>query len=385
MNVEKKATIHSNEILLVSGPASISLLAGKASILGMNIDVNPIVVKKGKIIPVETNSKASLIIKGTRREQIRVTDSKGVGSKIWQKHIFDLVQRNHKNFLILGDTDSGKSTLSVYLTNLLLRSVRKVTIIDADVGQNDLAPPGFIGLGHTSDQILDLRDIKADLFHYYGSITPSTNPRHINELISKIYNKARFSEALIVNTDGYVRGDGINIKKELIERLQPQTVLYLGSNKDLENFLNRRAVNHISLPTVLGIVKSRLDRKERRELQYLAFLRKVRKNIKILMNKTTFYLFGQKLESLRVIRGHRTGSIILDEDGVHIGEKDLPFMIVSLVDGTGKERIGWIMKNDRSYLMIKCEKEVKSIRTINLGLIRFDGRREQMLSYEVNI
>jgi polynucleotide 5'-hydroxyl-kinase GRC3/NOL9 len=385
LNVEERMTIHDEKILLVSGPATISLLSGRAFILGMDISINPTIVKKGKTIPVETDSKATLVVKGMRKEQIQITDSEGVGSKIWEKYMSNLIQGGHKSFLILGDTDSGKSTLSVYLTNLLLRSVEEVTIIDADVGQNDLGPPGFIGLGRTSNQIIDLRDIKVDQFYYYGSITPSTNPKYINELISRAYNKARSSEALIINTDGYVKGDGINIKKELIERIRPQMVLYLGSNEGLENFLHKKGINHIFLPTVLGIAKSRLDRKEKRELQYLAFLRKVKKNFKIDVNKVPLYLFGQKLKSLKVIKRHKLGSVILDEDCVYIGEKDLSLMIVSLVDETGIERIGWVSKTDGNYLMVKCEERPKNIKAISLGLIRFDGRREQILSYEVII
>ena len=50
-----------------------------------------------------------------------------------------------RKILIVGDSDTGKSTLATYITNEALKKGYRPGIIDADIGQGDLAPPNAIG------------------------------------------------------------------------------------------------------------------------------------------------------------------------------------------------------------------------------------------------
>ena len=47
--------------------------------------------------------------------------------------------------LIVGNTDTGKSTFGAYIINEALKIGLRPAIIDADIGQGDLAPPNTIG------------------------------------------------------------------------------------------------------------------------------------------------------------------------------------------------------------------------------------------------
>lgn len=86
--------------------------------------------------------------------------------------------------MLVGSTDAGKSTLSQILANYAVRAQRSPLLVDLDVGQNELAPPGCLAacqLQHTFD--LDGGSLSftapnlshAPLVYFYGHPSPATN------------------------------------------------------------------------------------------------------------------------------------------------------------------------------------------------------------------
>src|SRR5947209_10904243 len=48
--------------------------------------------------------------------------------------------------VLIGPPDSGKSTFALALANRLAEVGRPAAVIDADVGQSEIGPPGAIGM-----------------------------------------------------------------------------------------------------------------------------------------------------------------------------------------------------------------------------------------------
>jgi len=56
--------------------------------------------------------------------------------------------------MILGNRNTGKSNISLYLVNYLLRFYRKVFLVDLDIGQQMLHVPGTVSLFELDEPIL---------------------------------------------------------------------------------------------------------------------------------------------------------------------------------------------------------------------------------------
>ena len=56
-----------------------------------------------------------------------------------------VLKQEKKRIAIIGPSNSGKSTLSLYMANVFISHGLRPLLIDADVGQGDLAPPTCLG------------------------------------------------------------------------------------------------------------------------------------------------------------------------------------------------------------------------------------------------
>ncbi len=129
---------------LVKGPAVVTL-EGFGEVLGKDVSNNQVSVGVGKILPFEIGSGCKIDIKGGKS---RMVSSYDFGTTIWHQIIRRIFLENMttvRKILIVGDTDTGKSALATYITNKALEKGYRPGIIDADIGQGDLAPPNAIG------------------------------------------------------------------------------------------------------------------------------------------------------------------------------------------------------------------------------------------------
>ncbi|MGQ9469662.1 MAG: Clp1/GlmU family protein [Nitrososphaerales archaeon] len=270
------------EVLLVKGPASIMAESEGLSVLGASIKPEEkIIVRKSKVLPIETDEDESFI---------RVTLGEGgesqishdrIGTKIWddvKEKAFNNIGLGKRRLIIIGETDSGKSTLTSYLVNIALMKGLKVIIIDGDIGQGDLAPPGCIGAAIVRNKIYDLRDLRADIFGFLGF----TSPRYVRDLIIKrlkkiiSYIEKEEHDLCIINTDGYVADEGMDYKLDMVQELRPDIIICFKETdkelfKRLKDFDNVAIM--ISADKPEGIVKSLSERSERRLSQYFRFLK----------------------------------------------------------------------------------------------------------------
>lgn len=115
----------------------------------------------------------------------------------------------HKGIcLILGASDTGKTTLAAALVNLAV-STLPVGIIDADIGQSHIGPPTTVGwaIDPSQSPVADLSDVPIAGFSFVGDVTPT---RHLLQLTAglaqAIHELSGSAELVIIDTPGFVSG-----------------------------------------------------------------------------------------------------------------------------------------------------------------------------------
>ena len=141
--------------------------------------------------------------------------------------------------ILLGATDTGKSTLSKFLINHLCRRRIKVALVDADIGQSFLGPPTTIGFSLFESSPDWESPLSPEIF-FVGSTTPEGDlPLHLKGVVRMIDRAASSgAEVILVDTTGLVFGElGKELKRRKIDLLSPCTILALQKSGELEPIL----------------------------------------------------------------------------------------------------------------------------------------------------
>lgn len=271
------------KVRMVKGPARV-FVKGACHVLGSDVSGQIVKVRSGKALPFEPrNQWCRLQAQLGYGARLWWADSKQAGISMWRtlsEQVLTLAANNKAitTVMLVGDTDTGKSTLSIYLANMAIRNGLIPSIIDGDIGQGDLAPPTAIGAAVLSKQLVDLRDVNASQFEFIGGISPIGFESLIAKKLRSILDRIRTSSLAnicIVNTDGYVRNSGLQYKAMIAEELQPDAVICLGENVKL--FDRQRQHKAVSYQILCArrssqVYKSRFERLNRRLDQFLRFV-----------------------------------------------------------------------------------------------------------------
>jgi polynucleotide 5'-hydroxyl-kinase GRC3/NOL9 len=379
------------QLLLVKGPA-IVCLEGKGWILGKDVSNSKVSVNVGKILPIEKDPDCKINCIGGKSW---LTSSSVAGTSIWkdivQTILFDL--RILRTVLIIGNTDAGKSTFAAYLINEALKKGLRPTIIDGDIGQGDLTPPNAIGGAVITSQITDLRDVTPHLIEFAGSITPAGFEETIIEAIKKILKEARIlSNVCIINTDGYVLNDGIDYKIRMTEEIKPDVIVCLGQYSIFQIF-RRNFLSSLILygRSPINMIKSKIDRKQRRLSQFSRYISENDKRYAIRIKQAQFVYKGQTFHESQL----RYGILHLmnRNNTVHIPQKKLVRMFVGLGLSNSVIGFGIIVDVSRHRLYIKSRiSKFDKIYLSNSAIIVdnpsefkiIDPRDYQSISYKKN-
>jgi polynucleotide 5'-hydroxyl-kinase GRC3/NOL9 len=350
-------TLSSKCVFLVKGPA-IVCLEGKGSVLGKDVSNSRVSVNVGKILPFEKASDCKISCMGGESWLALCSYA---GTSIWkdivQRILFDV--RILRTVLIIGNTDTGKSTFAVYLINEALKKGFRPCIIDADIGQGDLAPPNTIGGAIITAQITDLRDVNPQFIEFVGSITPTGFEEIIIKAVKKISREIGIlSNIRIINTDGYVLNNGIDYKISVAQEIKPDIVVCLGQYSVFQIF-RRNFLSSIVLygKSPINIIKSKIDRKQRRLSQFLRYILGNHGShaiASIKVNETAFVYKGKAYHRSHV---GRYGSLYLMNRNniVSIPRKKLVRMFVGLELNRDIIGFGIIVDISRRRLYIKSD------------------------------
>jgi len=152
----------------------------------------------------------------------------------------DVLKEEKGIVILLGATDTGKSSLIKYLILNLCQQGLKVALVDADIGQSFLGPPTTIGFAvFKSDPDWKVLLSPPEIF-FVGSTTPEGYFPLYLKGVKRMVDKAISygTELVLVDTTGFVSGEaGKELKRRKIDLLSPRFILALQKSNEIEPIL----------------------------------------------------------------------------------------------------------------------------------------------------
>ncbi len=161
------------------------------------------------------------------------------GPQEWKLPL-EILEKEKGTAIIIGATDTGKSTLAKFLIFNLCERGLKVALVDTDIGQSFLGPPTTIGLSmFKSDPDWQLLLSRPEIF-FVGSFTPEGYfpifLRGVKTMLERTTSMA--PDVILVDTTGFVLGDtGRELKRRKIDLISPRLILALQRSDELEPIL----------------------------------------------------------------------------------------------------------------------------------------------------
>jgi len=159
--------------------------------------------------------------------------------------------------LILGTSDTGKTSLTARLAAALAARGERVAVVDADVGQSEIGPPTTVGLGRVSGALARLGDAEVWALEFVGDTSPVRYIRETAEATGRLVRRALDAgfERVLVDTGGLVEGPlGLALKRAKVRATDPDLVLVLQRREESEPIA--RALESAARPTVLRLAPS---------------------------------------------------------------------------------------------------------------------------------
>lgn len=316
--------LSSGRTLLLEGPASVRLEDGDGSILSAPLTEEWAIVREGRQVPIETLSEMGLEIRLGHGGKYRVVQESTIPTG-W-KEASHITQQSLGTIAILGDVDSGKSTLCAFLANECHSRGLKVAVIDGDIGQADIGPPTTVSTSRLGSYIFNLQDLTPETSLFVGDTSPSLVSEKLSRSLVRLRNNAiAGSDVLLVNTDGWIQGDeAIHYKARLLGELQPDLVLGISSNGELVPLLELQKFASLKLGrSWYARTRSREERKKAREYGYRRFLQSATR-VELKLGKVKLRRFNSQQRQLRLdhdedLRGVLAGLLDEEERLVSIG------------------------------------------------------------------
>lgn len=270
MDFEKGTT------LVASGPMCLSLRRGSILAIGKKVELNEeIIIREGKSIPIEVLEDSSLEVK--LGQNAFIGRFEGALPSSWKEAVEEILKHFPPiKVVVIGDVDSGKTTFSVYLSNIAYNRGFKVAIIDADPGQAEISPPNTIGYGFLKSGVISMDKVQLEEAFFIGSTTPSDAPIRMMIGVRKLMDRASSQKAdvIVVNTCGWISGyKAREYKCALIQILSPDFLVAIQRENELEHIIRCCKVYKTLriTPSSASRARSKEERKNRREDAYLKY------------------------------------------------------------------------------------------------------------------
>ncbi len=222
--------IETGKTLLINGPASVTITSGIVQIFGFQTrNLNKILIREGKRLPFAVKETAHFSIALGAAAKIEEFDGDSIPSS-WLKAV-DIIQEYEKKpvtVMVIGAVDAGKTGFCTYLSNRLVNTKSKVAVLDEDLGQSELGPPGTVAYSLISGPLSDFYNVQEQNAIFIGATSPQgVRERTIQATITlknEILSKAR-ADFIIINTDGWIMGEeAIEFKSQLATGLKADII-----------------------------------------------------------------------------------------------------------------------------------------------------------------
>mgnify|MGYP001772673642 CR=1 FL=1 len=246
--------------LLARGPGSVEVVDGEVEVFGARLRRGASLrVPEGRVIPLEALSDSFLRSDAASTEVVK-------GSTIpesWRELAEAALDAGR--VMVIGATDTGKSSLILYIANRALAAGRRPAIVDADVGQTDVGPPGTIGLAFPREQSPTYFGLELADAYFVGDKSPAGHllPMVVGSKIMADEARDAGARPILVNTTGFVEGSvGWALKTHKVEALMPDLLIALERGYELEHILRSipRGIRVRRLPPPGAAPKGRPER-----------------------------------------------------------------------------------------------------------------------------
>ncbi len=159
--------------------------------------------------------------------------------------------------LILGTSDTGKTSLTARLAGALAARGERVAVVDADVGQSEIGPPTTVGLGRVARPLGRLGEAEVLALEFVGDTSPVRYIRETAEATGRLVRRALAAgfERVLVDTGGLVEGPlGLALKRAKVRAVDPDLVLVLQRRAESEPIA--RALEGGARPRVVRLAPS---------------------------------------------------------------------------------------------------------------------------------
>ncbi|MCO5605129.1 hypothetical protein L7F22_059309 [Adiantum nelumboides] len=144
--------------------------------------------------------------------------------------------------IVVGPSDSGKSSLNRMLLGWAARQGWKPTFVDLDIGQGSVTIPGTLAATPIEMPIDPVEGIPLEvpLVYFYGHVNPSANTESYRALVKELARMLEVQFAanaecraagMVINTMGWVEGVGFELLLHGIESFNADVILVLGQEK----------------------------------------------------------------------------------------------------------------------------------------------------------
>ncbi len=243
---EGSLRVRRNFTAFLSGRGRVAIRSGRIEVFGAIREANAsFPVRLGRQVPAFARDEdVSLDLVG----RVRYFISKGDPIPESWRSVPDLfLMKTSPKVMITGPVDSGKTSICTYLANTALNLSSRIALVDADLGQGDIGPPGCVAVGMPSKQFTDLRSVKPIYVGFLGATSPSLDIEgSIREIQTSVSLAGSIGfDYLFLNTDGWVDSEGLEHKKSIAGSIRPDVVVFTGTRDGLgasEKYLGERVV-----------------------------------------------------------------------------------------------------------------------------------------------
>jgi polynucleotide 5'-hydroxyl-kinase GRC3/NOL9 len=261
--------LREGEAVKIFGPAAINVLSGEIEILGKKFrSGDKAIIHKTRSYMVLSSNFSKLDISLGTEASIQSVEENDPYME-WVRIVDEVLDKGYERITIIGGVDCGKSSFSILLSNKALERGLNPAIIDSDIGQADIGPPGFISMAYPEEQVIWMRMLKPVKLRFIGDIRPQ---RYIDLIINRVRELVEHSVRdrrypVIIDTDGWI-GDSYALvyKYKMISETGTNALIVIG--EDSWGFFDKLSIINVKTYYLrTPRIKRERSREERRWLR----------------------------------------------------------------------------------------------------------------------
>ncbi len=274
--MEASIALKEGEVLRIVGPARVEVIEGEVLLVGA-------ILRKGESAVI--HRFRSYALKALSNSSLKITlgsdasvERPSEGEEVidaWVEVVRGIAADAvmPKKILILGPVESGKTTFAAFLANWLLREGTDVCLVEADIGQEDVAVPTVVALARPTKPFIWQREIMFETVRFVGCISP-THCQHqlLGALLDTLLTAERSGcGAIVINTDGWVGSrQALDFKASLARWSRPSHIVVLDRRlyEVIRNSFGKLAKVTYAPPPVKVRERSREERRSLRKDAY---------------------------------------------------------------------------------------------------------------------